>query len=128
MNRKNILWLIVLALLAATPTQSGGVTKKRCVRVRKATRLARLQPDGTPARLLAASAASPEDHKCDPWQEWDPDRERCADKPGTTHHHGHYEPGSNEQCWDECLCEEGTSPGAQSCSPCSFQGTVCIPD
>ena len=53
----------------------------------------------------------------------------CKDDPGTSHHHGHYEPEPGEQCWVivECLCREGQSPSGNSCTPCSYSGedTVC---
>jgi len=69
-----------------------------------------------------------EKEKCKPWQVKDKDTDKCVDKPGATHHHGHYDPGPHEQCWVECLCEEGEYPGDDSCAPCSYQGMVCVPN
>ena len=64
--------------------------------------------------------------RCPPYQYKD-DNGNCVDKPGTEHHHGHHEPESGEECWDECLCREGQYPSGGSCSPCSYEGTVCTP-
>ena len=77
-------------------------------------------PNGQP-RLMAQN----DQEKCKPWQYRDDDGD-CVDKPDVIHHHGHYEPHSGEQCWVECLCRDGQYPGGDSCSPCSYEGIVCI--
>jgi hypothetical protein len=78
--------------------------------------------------ILAASVggATASQDDCKPWQHKNADGD-CVDNPGVTRHHGHYEPSPAEQCWDECLCYEGEYPRGNSCSPCSFVGTVCMP-
>jgi len=64
--------------------------------------------------------------KCDPWQYRDQNGD-CVDKPHTHHIHGeHHAPEAGEECWVECLCEQGQYPANDSCAPCSFVGTVCI--
>jgi hypothetical protein len=63
---------------------------------------------------------------CKPWQYRDENGD-CVDKPHAHHFHGeHHEAEAGEECWVECLCEEGQYPGGDSCAPCSFVGTVCI--
>jgi hypothetical protein len=50
-----------------------------------------------------------------------------VDNPGTTRHHDHYDPQPGEECWLECLCEDGQYPSGNSCSPCEYVDTVCTP-
>jgi hypothetical protein len=77
---------------------------------------------------LPGSLGQSDQDKCDPWQYRDENGD-CVDKPHVHHHyHAHYEPEAGEQCWVECMCEEGTYPGGDNCAPCSFVGTVCIGD
>ena len=69
--------------------------------------------------------AQDDQEECHPWQY----RDRngiCQDKPHVIHHHGDYDPQLGEECWVECLCQEGLAPGGNGCSPCSYVGTVCI--
>src|SRR5258707_179814 len=64
--------------------------------------------------------------KCDPWQYRDENGD-CVDRPHVHHHPDvHYEPAGSEQCWVECMCEEGSYPSGNDCGPCSFVGTVCM--
>lgn len=75
----------------------------------------------------ASSPVVQEEDKCEkahPWQHTVDGK--CVDKPNVTHYHGDHSPGSGEECWIECLCYEGQYPGNNSCSPCSYVGTVCV--
>jgi len=75
---------------------------------------------------LPGSLAQSDRDRCDPWQYRD-DNGDCVDRPHVHHHlHVHYEPDAGEQCWIECMCEEGTYPSGNDCGGCSFVGTVCI--
>jgi len=65
--------------------------------------------------------------ECHPWQYRDHNG-NCVDRPHVIHHHPGYEPTGGEQCWMECLCQEGTYPSGNSCSQCSYVGTVCMPN
>jgi hypothetical protein len=67
-----------------------------------------------------------EEDRCYPWQYRD-DHGDCVDRPHVIHFHGEHHPSeAGEQCWIECLCEEGTYPSGNDCGACSFVGTVCI--
>jgi hypothetical protein len=80
-----------------------------------------------PGCRTARQQQNPNENDCRPWQVKDQNG-NCVDKPGTTHHPGHYDPKPGEQCWVECLCEDGQRPAADNCSPCSYQGMVCVPN
>jgi hypothetical protein len=92
-----------------------------------------------PAQLISEPLLSPDiawhgqrpltpvqqkEDECHPWQHKNQNGE-CVDDPGVEHHHGHYDQGPGEQCWVECLCEDGQYPSGNSCSPCSYVGMVC---
>lgn len=65
----------------------------------------------------------PPEGECYEWQRKDEDG-NCQDDPSLHVEPGSYQPGPNETCWviTSCLCEEGQSPGGQSCAPCSYAG------
>src|SRR5205085_1036066 len=77
-------------------------------------------------RPLAARQQQDECEKAHPWQH--KVNGECVDKPHVAHYHGDHNPEPGEQCWIECLCRRGESPGAGSCGSCSYSGTVCIRD
>ena len=71
-------------------------------------------------------ASNTDDCHCYEWQYCDENGD-CTDKPHVHHHyHVHYEPEGGEQCWIECMCQEGTYPSGNDCGACSFVGTVCM--
>ena len=74
----------------------------------------------------ALQAGNTDQDQCNEWQYRDENGD-CVDKEHVHHHyHAHYDPEASEQCWIECMCEEGTSPSGDDCGPCSFVGTVCM--
>jgi hypothetical protein len=125
--RKRILdIMLVAAAVLAVAAMRESVAPHNATDVAHSQRQVRLLPDGNPPAHLAAAAYLYDEHKCRPWEEWDANAQRCVDKPHVNHYHGSHDPGGGEECWDECLCREGTYPGPNSCSPCSYEGTVCI--
>jgi hypothetical protein len=80
---------------------------------------------GLPGSRAQQSQGTDQD-RCYEWQYRD-ENGNCVDKQHVHHHyHTHYEPEGGEQCWIECMCEEGTSPSGDDCGACSFVGTVCM--
>jgi hypothetical protein len=71
--------------------------------------------------------AQDDQDQCQEWQYKGSDG-ICHDRPHVTHHDPGYEASAGEQCWMECLCQEGTYPGGNGCSPCSDVGIVCMPN
>ena len=78
----------------------------------------------TSASSLVVVQEKDECEKAHPWQH--KVNGECVDKPDVHHYHGDHSPESGEECWIECLCHKGQYPSGNSCSPCSYVGTVCI--
>jgi hypothetical protein len=75
---------------------------------------------------LPAGRGQSDQNRCYPWQYRD-DNGDCVDRPHVIHIQGErHQPETGEQCWIECMCEEGTYPSGNDCGACSFVGTVCI--
>jgi hypothetical protein len=74
-------------------------------------------------------AAQSRDDECQKCHHEDRNGKCVLDDDCTVHHGDSYEPEPGEECWviEECLCEEGQYPSANSCSPCQDVGrqTVC---
>lgn len=62
----------------------------------------------------------PDPGQCYPWQDKDADGD-CQDPPTLQIFNSGQTPPGGLQCWvaEMCMCEEGQSPGADSCAPCS---------
>jgi len=86
------------------------------------------EPEEPVTRTASAASETENQDDCEAEHPWQHKVDgSCVDKPDTVHHSGDYEPSPGEQCWVECLCYEEQRPSSESCSPCSYVGTVCTP-
>jgi len=83
-----------------------------------------------PARILTirAQVTYAEEstrEKCRPWQHKD-ENDKCVDDVGAIHLGPGSSPPPGKQCWVECECRDGQSPGSGNCGSCSNIGIVCL--